>query len=393
MRRSRQTIKVNKVPLETKGFSYPQDFSEMPRLYLEIIENKDKIKQDLINEEHTVDYSNKEKYIKTEETYENQNEQKEEEPEEEKIIDTEPIQPTADSIQPEIEIPKENQVMESFTEQSDALPVEEMPPQDDTLSMRLQELLGDGSDTSVGDFSPQSKMTSPDRIPVEKTPVKSPAPVKASPLPKIKSPTKIAPTLKEIEETNGLKTNRNLRNLNSPDPNEISDEDAKREILFKFDLLRKSYPASSIPEYSIHTDLYVMQRSYKDCVRRLSLDSSVESYKTYLVYGFMGCEFIFGNFLGFDMSGFTQQQIISMHSYEKLLIEIGEKSYIPTEENWPVEVRLLFTIIMNAAFFIVSKMMMQKTGTNLMNMVNNMNGAKANTQKDEPRRKMRGPNL
>ena len=93
------------------------------------------------------------------------------------------------------------------------------------------------------------------------------------------------------------------------------------------------------------------------------------------------------------MSGFTQQQIISMHSYEKLLIEIGEKSYIPTEENWPVEVRLLFTIIMNAAFFIVSKMMMQKTGTNLMNMVNNMNGAKVNTQKDAPKRKMRGPNL
>ena len=163
--------------------------------------------------------------------------------------------------------------------------------------------------------------------------------------------------------------------------------------MFKFDLLRKSYPAASIPDYNIHTDYNTMQKAYDDTVRRLSLDSTVESYKTYLVYGFMGCEFVFGNFLGFDMSGFTQQQIISMHSYEKLLIEIGEKSYIPTEENWPVEVRLLFTIIMNAAFFIVSKMMMQKTGTNLMNMVNNMNGAKANTQKDEPRRKMRGPNL
>jgi hypothetical protein len=379
MRRSRQSLKVNKVPLETKGFSYPQDFSDMPRLYLEIIENKDKIKQDLINIEHTVNYNSTEKYIKPEEPI------------------MEPVKEINEpqKNEPEIEVPKTVEKEEETVIEVNEQMVEE-PVQDDTLSARLQELLGDGSDTSVGDFSPQSKMTSPNTEPIN-SPVKSPnmrsAPVIKSPIIKSKSPTRVAPTLKEIEKSNNLNTTKNLRNLNSPDENEVSDEDAKREILFKFDLLRKSYPASSIPEYSIHTDLYVMQRSYKDCVRRLSLDSSVESYKTYLVYGFMGCEFIFGNFLGFDMSGFTQQQIISMHSYEKLLIEIGEKSYIPTEENWPVEVRLLFTIIMNAAFFIVSKMMMQKTGTNLMNMVNNMNGSKINTQKDAPKRKMRGPNL
>jgi len=377
MRRSRQSLKVNKVPLETKEFSYPQDFSHMPRLYLEIIENKDKIKQDLINIEHTVNYNSSEKYIKTEEpAMKPSNEINENE-----------------NNEPEIEIPKTVEI-ENVIEVNEQ--VVEETVQDDTLSVRLQELLGDGSDTSVGDFSPQSKMTSPNTEQYN-SPVKSPnmrsAPVIKSPIIKSKNPTKVAPTLKEIEKSTKLNTSKNLRNLNSPDENEVSDEDAKREILFKFDLLRKSYPVSSIPDYSIHTDLYVMQRSYKDCVRRLSLDSSVESYKTYLVYGFMGCEFIFGNFLGFDMSGFTQQQIISMHSYEKLLIEIGEKSYIPTEDNWPVEVRLLFTIIMNAAFFIVSKMMMQKTGTNLMNMVNNMNGSKVDTQKDAPKRKMRGPNL
>ena len=52
-----------------------------------------------------------------------------------------------------------------------------------------------------------------------------------------------------------------------------------------------------------------------------------------------------------------------------------------------------WAIIMNAAFFIVSKMMMQKTGTNLMNMVNNMNGSKVSDAKEQPRRKMKGPNL
>ena len=99
---------------------------------------------------------------------------------------------------------------------------------------------------------------------------------------------------------------------------EQKDDDSKRELLFKFDLLRKSYPTAVIPDFTVHSELSSMQKAYDDTVRRLSLDSSVDNYKTYLVYGFMGCEFIFGNFLGFDMQGFTQQQILSMNSYEKL---------------------------------------------------------------------------
>ena len=184
-----------------------------------------------------------------------------------------------------------------------------------------------------------------------------------------------------------------MRDLNQVNRNEQEQEDAKREILFKFDLLRKSYPASSIPDYTVHTDLSTMEKSYSDCVRRLSLDSSVESYKTYLVYGFMGVEFILGNFLGFDMQGFTQQQIISMHSYEKLLIELGEKSYVPSGSSWPVELRLLFMIIMNAAFFVISKMMMKKTGANLMGMINTMNRPSAQTGASSRKRKMRGPTV
>ena len=95
------------------------------------------------------------------------------------------------------------------------------------------------------------------------------------------------------------------------------------------------------------------------------------------------------------MQGFTQQQIISMHSYEKLLIELGEKSYVPQGSKWPIELRLLFMIIMNAAFFVISKMMMKKTGANLMGMVNNMNSSSKSTMDNptQPKRRMRGPNI
>jgi len=205
-----------------------------------------------------------------------------------------------------------------------------------------------------------------------------------------------APTLTELEAKGGYIPRRELRDISNPTMSEQQEDDAKRELLFKFDLLRKSYPTAIIPEFTVHSDYIAMGKSYSDTVRRLSLDSSVDSYKTYLVYGFMACEYIFGNFMGFDMEGFTRQQVLTMNSYEKLLIELGEKSYVPEGSRWPVEVRLLFMIIVNAAFFIMSKMLMKKTGTNLMGMINGMNGNSSTSEQNQPskkKRRMRGPNI
>ena len=200
------------------------------------------------------------------------------------------------------------------------------------------------------------------------------------------------PSLAELEAKGQYQSDTHLRDINQVNMGEQENEDKKRELLFKFSLLGKSYPNATIPEFSIHSDLHTMQKSYEDNVRRLSLDSTVENYKTYLIGGFMLTEFVFGNFLGFDMQGFTQQQIVSMNSYEKLLIELGEKSYVPKGSRWPVELRLLFLIIMNAAFFIVSKMIMKKTGANLMNMLNGMNTS-SSSQAPQRKRRMRGPNI
>ena len=38
----------------------------------------------------------------------------------------------------------------------------------------------------------------------------------------------------------------------------------------------------------------------------------------------MVVEYVMGNFLKFDMQGFAQRQIVSMSSYDKLLIELGK---------------------------------------------------------------------
>ena len=51
-------------------------------------------------------------------------------------------------------------------------------------------------------------------------------------------------------------------------------------------------------------------------------------------------------------------------------------------------------IIMNAAFFIVSKMIMKKTGANLMSMMNGLNSStQTNNVPPQRKRKMKGPNI
>jgi hypothetical protein len=198
---------------------------------------------------------------------------------------------------------------------------------------------------------------------------------------------KSPPSLSQINNSNNIQIGNNSYKDLSYAKNNESEVNKKRELLFKFDILRKKHKENtSIPNFTEHSNLNDMERVYDMSVKRLALDSKVESYKKYLMGGFMIVEFLLGNFLKFDISGFAKQQMLSMNSYEQLLIELGEKSYLQNKKEWPVEVRLLMLIIVNAGFFIVGKKFLKFTDNNTAKFM-------GGTEPILPKRKMRGPNI
>lgn len=368
-------VKIVKVPLhpEIKNRTCHQKFSNMPILYLELLENKSKIKPELINKVYEPqpnlvfenDPATPEKSIEKEPREEVDSENDEDDKNSNVSVEKSDNDTQDEDYESEERVsePEEDNFSDSGSDKS-------KKQTKSKFSNRMRELLESSEDE---DIRGKSALRSLDRQKSQYN----------------------APSLKDLEERGKFTMKKEVEEIGHTTISDQEKEDAKRELLFKFELLKKSYKTESIPEFSIHSDYDQMKKSYEMTLRTLSLDKSVEDYKRYLLGGFMLMEFVCGNFLGFDMAGFTQQQMVSINSYEKLLIELGEKSYVPSGSKWPVELRLLFLIIMNAAFFIISKMIMKKTGSNLMNVINNMTSpvSTAQTNPMMKKRKMKGPTV
>ena len=367
----------------------PKRFPRMPNMYLELIENKTKIKPDLVNQEYAPKDRPKEQPIREQERErsdddrdrerERERDRKDEREDRSREHDRDRDRERENNDdnrdkdherdkdrERERERERENnddnreRDRERSSRENDDKEKEREQPEDDGLSSRLRELMQDSSSKERDRDDRDRKHSGDDDEKIY-----------------------TAPRLSEISGGSFLP-----KKVINDVPNTFDDEDLKRELLFKFELLKKSYKNSNIPEFTIHSDYQTMQRTYDSTIRQVNVDNNIETYKSYLITGFYITEFVLGYWLKFDMQDFTRQQISNMNKYEHLLIELGEKNYVPEGSKWPVEIRLLFTILINAAIFIVTKMVMKKIGSNLFGGMN-----EEQPSQNMPKRRMRGPDV
>ena len=363
-----KTIVVEKLKSNAPYIDHQKSFQNMPIMYLELLENKSKIKPELVNKEYVPSGRNSpevnqvksdEEEVKSdddEEVKSDDEEVKSDDDEEVKSDDDEEVKSDDDEeVKSEGDSDREsdNDKKRSVSDKSDDNPKTSQSKK--VLSSRLKELLEEDERPSD---RPNGK------------------------------PASAAPALSELAKSGQIVTKKEIIDVSNLMSDQEKD-DAKRELLFKFEMLKKSYRGVAIEEFSIHSDYDTMKRTYDMTVRTLSLDRSVDDYKRYLTYAFWGIQFVLGKFFKLDMEGYAQQQIISMNSYETLLIELGEKSYVPTGSGWPVEVRLLFLIVVNTAMFVVMKTMANNIGSSVSSMMNSVIG----DPKPQKKRKMKGPSV
>lgn len=215
-------------------------------------------------------------------------------------------------------------------------------------------------------------LTEPTLPPKEAPPSPAPPPPKEpksfAPRPQLAPP---SPKLYEPKSRSSPKLPSESRGLNDEmKKTEIAIK--KQELLIKFDILRKN-SQRHVPMYTMSHNYSVMKHHYKLLVKQLHIDNKITFYKQCLlgVSGYL--EIFLGEaFVGLDMKGYTEFQANNISQYDKILLKIGEKSYMPDKlSSLSVEMQLLVTMGIQTAIFVGSKMIANKTGLNVTQLFKN----------------------
>ena len=182
----------------------------------------------------------------------------------------------------------------------------------------------------------------------------------------VKPPTKIKRKTKLKKQAAARTVYHSERAM--PDYQSMDAEEQARwraDFRVKIGILRQAYSDFDIPSFDDSIPLEVIHQHYERYVQQIHIDNSVGNYKVYLLILFAGIELFCVKILGLDMGGYCINQLTMMNKYERLLVELGEKSSVSVGSEWPVEARICGLALFNALVFLVVRLFSSYLGDGL----------------------------
>ncbi len=155
----------------------------------------------------------------------------------------------------------------------------------------------------------------------------------------------------------------------------IEDQE-KRELLAKINLFKLSYSESSLTQdFSMNTDIGYMRECYTTALKQVKISEKHLFFRKLLGAYYIGLEVFCGKVLKMDMKGFAEMQMKTIKSYDKYLLEICHKRYLPdAPESIAVEWRFFGALmIQTAGFILVSKLLGKNAAVMVQGLLSSLN--------------------
>ncbi len=127
--------------------------------------------------------------------------------------------------------------------------------------------------------------------------------------------------------------------------------ESKNMVLMDLARMRVYYPSESFPAYSDLTPLEDLIEIRNTLRRNRMFKDNFDKTRKILMTVWLAIEKLGTLYLSLDISGFAEEQKKNMDVYDQVVAEISERRYINFGSNFPPEVRIVFTIIMQVALF------------------------------------------
>jgi hypothetical protein len=148
-----------------------------------------------------------------------------------------------------------------------------------------------------------------------------------------------------------------------PDERQVLEE--RSDLLWSLKKLKRYHDNKNFPHYDNFTSTSELKRILKEVKREAILDENVNQTRQYITMIWFALEKVCTEYLSIDLSGFTAYETQHMNDYQKVLVEIGERSYLNWSDGFAPELKLVYLMLTHAALFHV-----KKNTTNFVDFVN-----------------------